>query len=227
MVRIWIAGFWIAVVLRLSVPGWLWAGPGEEAVGLFCDELHFVVVFFLFLAVIVFLFVVVLESFPDELCVWNVGDFIYGTRFCEVEAFGGGFDGADGVGGVGFGVEASGVVAGELEAVEQGGGSLDVELAGGEGVDDDGESNLDGFAVFEGGELEVLAGDEVAASGGGVAEGGVALVEAVVEVAPGASGECGAFALQAVGFDVAAEFVLHGFSLGVPLHCPAINPMDA
>jgi hypothetical protein len=101
-------------------------------------------------------------------------------------------------------VEAAGVVAGELEAVEESGGSLDVELPGGEGVDDDRESDLYGFAVFEWGELDVLAGDEVAAGGFGGAEGGVALVEAVVEVAPEASGEGGGFALQAVGFDVAA-----------------------
>ena len=39
-----------------------------------------------------------------------------------------------GVGGVGFGVEAAGVVAGELEAVEKSGGALDVELPGGESV---------------------------------------------------------------------------------------------
>jgi len=42
----------------------------------------------------------------------------------EVEAIGGGFDGADDVGGEGFGREAAGVVAGELEAVEQGGGAF-------------------------------------------------------------------------------------------------------
>jgi len=49
---------------------------------------------------------------------------------------------------------------------------------------------------FEGGELDVLAGDEVAAGGFGVAEGGVALMEAVVEVAPLAVGE--GWALQRV-----------------------------
>lgn len=96
-------------------------------------------------------------------------------------------------------MEAAGVVAGELEAVEQGGGSLDIELPGGESVDDDGEGDLNGFAVFEGGELDVLAGDEVAAGGLGGAEGCVALVEAMVEVAPDASGKGGGFALQAVG----------------------------
>jgi len=128
-----------------------------------------------------------------------------GAGFGEVEAFGGGFDGADGVGGVGFGVEAAGVVAGELEAVEQGGGAFDVELSGGEGVDDDGEGDLDGLAVLEGGELDVLAGDEVAAGGGSGTEGGVALVQAVVEIAPGAVGEGGCFAAGSVGLDVAAE----------------------
>ena len=59
-------------------------------------------------------------------------------------------------------MQASSVVAGELEAVEQGGGAFDVELSGGEGVDDDGEGDLYGLSVFEGSELDVLAGDEVA-----------------------------------------------------------------
>ena len=36
----------------------------------------------------------------------------------------------------------------------------------------------------------------------------------VVEVTPSASAEGGGFALQAVGSDVATEFVLHGLSLG-------------
>jgi hypothetical protein len=56
-------------------------------------------------------------------------------------------------------------------------------LSGGEGVDEYGESDLDGFAVFEGGEFEALAGDEVVTGGCGWTEGGVALVETVVEVA--------------------------------------------
>jgi hypothetical protein len=71
-----------------------------------------------------------------------------------------------------------------LQTVEESGGALDVEIAGGESVDDDGECDLDGFAVFEGGELDVLTGDEVAAGGFGRAIFFMATVEAVVEVAP-------------------------------------------
>ncbi len=75
-----------------------------------------------------------------------------------------------------------------------------------------GEGELDGFAVFEGGELDVLAGDEVAASGFGVAVGLVAVVEAVVKVAPLPFGEGWGLAAGSVGLDVAAELVLHRFS---------------
>jgi hypothetical protein len=140
------------------------------------------------------------------------GDLEYGARFGEIEAVGGGVETTDDAGSVGFVVEASSVAGGELEAVEQGGSSLGVEVSGGEGVDDDGESNLDGLAVFEGGELDVLAGDEVAAGGGGVTEAAVALVEAVVEVAPLFASEGGCFALDSVDLDVSAEFVLHWLS---------------
>ena len=101
-----------------------------------------------------------------------------------------------------------------MEAVKQGGGAPGVEMAGGEGVDDDGESYLDGLAVFQSRELDVLAGDEIPASGGGVAEAAVALVETVVEVAPLLAGEGRCFALDSVGFDVSAEFVLHVVSYG-------------
>jgi hypothetical protein len=107
-----------------------------------------------------------------------VDDFEHGARLGEVESFFGGECGADDVGRVGFGVESYGVVRGELEAVEECGGSLGVELSGGEGVDDDGEGYLDGLAVFEGSELDVLAGYEVGAGGSGGPVGAVALVEA-------------------------------------------------
>lgn len=79
-------------------------------------------------------------------------------------------------------------------------------MSGGEGVDDDGEGDLDGFAVFEGGEFNVLSGDEVAAGGFGGPEGAVALVETVVEVAPVSLGERWGFAAGSVGFDVTAEW---------------------
>ncbi|WP_433984167.1 hypothetical protein RBB78_03070 [Tunturiibacter empetritectus] len=95
----------------------------------------------------------------------------------EVEAVGAGLYVADDFGGVGFGVEAGGVVGGQLQAVEEGGGAAGVQIAGGEGVDDDGEGDLNGFAVLKGVELDVLAGDEVTAGGVVVAEALVALVE--------------------------------------------------
>jgi len=63
-------------------------------------------------------------------------DLLFGDAFCafdwcgqnHVEAFGRWFDGADDAAGIGFNVEAAGVAAGELEAVEQSGGSFDVEF---------------------------------------------------------------------------------------------------
>jgi hypothetical protein len=156
--------------------------------------------FVLVLLVVVFVHVGFVVDFEE---------FEHGTGFGEVEAFGGGFDGADLIGGVGVVVEASGVVAGDLEAVEQGCSSFGVKLAGSEAVDDDGEGDLDGFAVFEGGEFDVLAGDEVVAGSGGVAEAAVSLVEAVVEVAVDARREGRGSALESVGFDVTADWILH------------------
>jgi hypothetical protein len=103
-----------------------------------------------------------------------------------------------------------GVGAGELEAVEEGGGVAAFELTGGEGVDDELESDLDGLAVLEGAELDVLAGDEVAGAGGGLAVGGVALVEAGVEVAVRGAVKLGRAAGKAVGLDVATDGNFHG-----------------
>ncbi len=65
--------------------------------------------------------------------------------------------------------DAGGVGAGELETIEQGGRTTRLESAGGEGVDDDGERGLDGLAVFESAEFDVLAGDEISAGLGRIA----------------------------------------------------------
>jgi len=132
----------------------------------------------------------------------------------EVEAVGAGVYVADDFGGVGSGVEAGGVVGGQLQAVEESGGAAGVEIAGGEGVDDDREGDLNGLAILEGVELDVLAGDEVAAGGVVVAEALVALVETGVEVAPDSVGERWGLAARSVGLDVAAECVFHGHPPG-------------
>jgi hypothetical protein len=49
-----------------------------------------------------------------------------------------------------------------------------------------------------------------------VAIGVLAAVQAIVEIAENPSGEGDCVALEAVGFDVAAEVDLHGCSLGAP-----------
>jgi uncharacterized membrane protein len=104
---------------------------------------------------------------------------------------------------------AGGVGGGELEAVEQGHGTFGFEAAGGQRVDDLGESDLDGVAVFEWGELNVLAGEEIALHSRRVTIAAVALVETVVVVAPVSFGEGWGFALASIGPDVTAEWILH------------------
>jgi hypothetical protein len=140
----------------------------------------------------------------------------------DIEAFGRGFDAADDAAGVGFCVEAAGVAGGQLKTVEQDGGALDIEIADGQGVDDDRERDLHGFAVFEGGEFDVLAGDEVAAGWSLEAEGLVALMEAGVEVAPDSGGQGWCFAAGSVGLDVTAECVWHDL---LPRGSPLILPV--
>jgi len=119
------------------------------------------------------------------------------------------------LGGVGCGVEAGGVDGGQLETVEECGGSFGFDGVGGEGVDDYGDGELNGLAVFKGAEFEVAASVEVFAVGVVGAEAGVAGVETVMEVAPLASCEGWGVALQAVGLDVSADWVLlHSSLLG-------------
>jgi len=66
----------------------------------------------------------------------------------------GGLDFADDSFWLGDGVEVAGVAAGKLEAVEQAAGVLEIDLVGGEGIDDLRDRDLDGDAVFEGAEVE-------------------------------------------------------------------------
>ena len=131
----------------------------------------------------------------------------------EVESLRGWLDLADDVGGVGFEAEVGGVAGGDLEAVEQSGGPARLEMARGQGVDDHREGELDGLAVFERDELDVLPGYEVAPGGRSEAKARVTLMEAVVEVAPGLSGEGWGFAAGSVGLDVTAECNAHKGSL--------------
>jgi hypothetical protein len=138
-----------------------------------------------------------------------VSDLERGSWLCEVQALGAGFHVANDFGCVGFDVEAGGVLRGQLEAVEQGRGPTDIEIAGGESVNDSRESDLDGLTVFECRQLDVLAGQEVATCSAGVAKLLVALVEAGVEVTPLLPGEGWSLALKSVGLDVTAERVLH------------------
>jgi hypothetical protein len=70
-------------------------------------------------------------------------------------------DGLDLLLGVEFGEEAGG----DLEAVEEVSGALGVEVVGGDALEDLGEGELDGGAVFELGEGE---GGAAAAAGRGV-----------------------------------------------------------
>jgi len=108
------------------------------------------------------------------------------------------------------GAEADGVEGGDLQAVEEAGGVLDVEATGGEGVDDLGDGDLDGLAVLERKEFDVAAGDKVSAADDVEAVGSVELLQAAVEVAEGRSGDGDSAALEPVGFDVAADVDLHG-----------------
>ena len=100
------------------------------------------------------------------------------------------------------------VGGGYLEAVEEEAGAAGVEVVGGDAVEDFGEGELDGGAVFEraDGEGGLVAAAAVELVLGDGAAGGV------VEVAERFGAEGGGAAAVAGGMDVAA--VLAGFGLG-------------
>lgn len=73
--------------------------------------------------------------------------------------------------------ETSDVAAGSLEAIEESGGSFGFQSSGGQGMMTTERGGLDGFGIFDDVELDVLAGDELAAGLGSVTEAMMALVE--------------------------------------------------
>jgi hypothetical protein len=89
------------------------------------------------------------------------------------------------------------VLGGDLEAVKEEPGAARIELTGAEAVEDLGEGELDGAAVFEDGKLERLVGGLAFLSG--------ATVHARVEVAKLLAAQGRRIALVAVGHDVTTD----------------------
>jgi hypothetical protein len=120
-------------------------------------------------------------------------------------------DGVDGGFGEVVGVGSGEVEAGDLEAVEEQAGAAGVEVVGRDAREDFAEGELDGGAVFEGGDVEdgAAAEREVVVGAGSEAAG------AVVEVAELLAAQGRAAAAAAFGEDVAALVEVGGH--GVPL----------
>lgn len=123
--------------------------------------------------------------------------------------------------GEGFDVDGSDVAAGELEAVEEQAGAFEIDAIGGDGSDEEGDGELDGFGVFKGWEVEVdgrrggVDGGVFGRSGcfrvehgrslGRFEQGPVPFCELCVEEAKRFVAQRWGFAAMSVGFDVAAE----------------------
>jgi hypothetical protein len=119
----------------------------------------------------------------------------------EFDAVEGGLVGGDDRLGAGLSDgELGEIFGGKLEGAKDGGGAFFVEVAGRKGGDEEGCGDLDGFAVFNGRQVELIDFDlGICGANGAVAE-----VEAGVEEAPVLAGGRGRVAALSVGFDVAA-----------------------
>src|SRR5258708_21005748 len=139
---------------------------------------------FVVVVVLVLLYGVVLESFPDERGFGFVGDLVDGAGFGEVLAVGGGFGGEDYLGRAWIRVDSSEIAGGDLEAVEKRGGLAGLHLVGGEGVDDDRESDLNGLSIFERAEMDGLGAEDGVGRDFDGAKAAVALMQARADETP-------------------------------------------
>ena len=150
----------------------------------------------------------------------RVWDFAGSSRGSEVWAgFGDTVEGlfVDVVDGVSGDAEAMDVDGGDADAAEQGVGTLFGDAVGGQGVDDEGDGELDGSAVFQRRQCQELGRGEVdGLEVDAVAIELVGVVEAVVEVAEGRGVNGDGAALESVGLDVATEVDLHDVLLNFP-----------
>lgn len=123
----------------------------------------------------------------------------------EIEAIAGRGEGADWLEGGGVGLlllfDCGEIAGGDLETAEQHQPEAGFELADSDGVDDLRDGHLDGVAVFEGGEMDMIAGSH----GFGRTIGAVTELEAMVGIAEGSILESDSAAFVAGGLDVAAE----------------------